>query len=177
MCENCSLKSRSHLLFKKSVQENKMAVAVFATEAVIGEAVAIEKRDGVQIIASFTKLPPGKHGFHIHVAGDLRGEGCAGACAHWHVGKPANHGSHPSIGARERHTGDLGNIERTGVYRYFLRGIKARELWGRSLIVHADEDDLGLGNHEDSKTTGHSGARIACAIFGRVMCTRKTRKR
>jgi Cu-Zn family superoxide dismutase len=41
------------------------------------------------------------------------------------------------------------------------------DLWGRSAIVHADEDDLGLGDHEDSGTTGHSGARIGCAIFGR----------
>jgi Cu-Zn family superoxide dismutase len=49
-----------------------------------------------------------------------------------------------------------------------LAGVRARELWGRSLIVHADEDDLGLGEHDDSKTTGHSGARIACAVFGRA---------
>jgi Cu/Zn superoxide dismutase len=26
---------------------------------------------------------------------------------------------------------------------------------------------LGHGPHEDSKTTGHSGKRIACAIWGR----------
>jgi Cu-Zn family superoxide dismutase len=37
---------------------------------------------------------------------------------------------------------------------------------GRSIIIHEDEDDLGLGNKEDSKTTGHSGARIACSVIG-----------
>jgi Cu-Zn family superoxide dismutase len=37
------------------------------------------------------------------------------------------------------------------------------------VIVHADEDDLGRGEAEDSKTTGHSGKRIACAIIGRTM--------
>jgi Cu-Zn family superoxide dismutase len=42
------------------------------------------------------------------------------------------------------------------------------DLWGRSVIVHADPDDLGKGPFEDSPTTGHSGARIACAVFGRV---------
>jgi hypothetical protein len=26
---------------------------------------------------------------------------------------------------------------------------------------------LGKGPHSDSKTTGHSGVRMACAIFGR----------
>jgi Cu-Zn family superoxide dismutase len=43
------------------------------------------------------------------------------------------------------------------------------DLWGRSIIVHADKDDLGLGDAEDSSTTGHSGKRIACAIIGRTM--------
>ena len=171
-----------------------MAVAVFSTEDVVGHTVAADTRGGIEIVATFTKLPPGKHGFHIHVAGDLRGEGCAGACSHWHVGKPCDHGPGPApapapaSASAPRHTGDLGNVElpkgkQTVTYRYFLAGVKARELWGRSLIVHADEDDLGLGDHDDSKTTGHSGARIACSVFGRpASCTverkiKKTRKR
>jgi Cu-Zn family superoxide dismutase len=53
-------------------------------------------------------------------------------------------------------------------YSYFLSNVKPHDLYGRSLIVHADKDDLGRGAHEDSGTTGHSGARIACAIFGRA---------
>ena len=32
--------------------------------------------------------------------------------------------------------------------------------------VLADEDDLGRGGHEDSKTTGHAGARLACGTIG-----------
>jgi Cu-Zn family superoxide dismutase len=60
----------------------------------------------------------------------------------------------------------------------FLRGITVEDLYGRSLIVHADPDDLGKGKEEDSKTTGHSGKRIACAIIGRTVtpCQGKTRK-
>ena len=159
-----------------------MAVAVFATSDVVGESVASDVAGGMEIVATFTKLPPGKHGFHIHVAGDLRGVGCAGACSHWHSGPLRDHGSDPKSG----HTGDLGNVEINGArevrskYRYFLAGVKAVDLWGRSLIVHADEDDLGLGDHDDSKITGHSGARIACAIWGRAKpCRpkRTTRKR
>jgi Cu-Zn family superoxide dismutase len=52
--------------------------------------------------------------------------------------------------------------------RFLLKGLKAADFFGRSVIVHADPDDLGRGPHEDSKTTGHSGKRIACAIIGRV---------
>jgi Cu-Zn family superoxide dismutase len=145
-----------------------MAVAVFRQKDIQGEAVAEATAEGVRLLVTWTRLPPGKHGFHIHRAGDLRGEGCKLACDHWHVGAPAVHGG-PR--AKERHTGDLGNVEirsSRSQYSYFLEGVSPADLWGRALIVHADEDDLGRGPHEDSKTTGHSGARIGCAIFGRL---------
>ena len=142
-----------------------VAVAVFRTPEIVGEAVATKERGGVRLRATFTSLPPGKHGFHIHTAGDLRGEGCQGACDHFHKGAESSHGDKPGT-HRARHTGDLGNIT-VGTYSYFLANLKPEELWGRALIVHADEDDLGLGSHEDSAFTGHSGARIGCAIFGR----------
>lgn len=160
-----------------------MAVAVFKQQNIQGEAEATSEGKGTRLKAVFTQLPKGKHGFHIHVAGDLRGEGCAGACDHYHVGKPADHGGRPTRPSRlhGRHSGDLGNIELKGSkasYSYYLPDIKPCDLWGRSLIIHADEDDLGNGPHEDSKTTGHSGARIGCAIFGRLAPCKgsKTRK-
>ncbi len=161
------------------------AVAVFQQPNIQGSAVATRTAGGTRLDVTFMQLPPGAHGFHIHVAGDLRGSGCGGACAHWHVGRgrgvhggpPGSHGS--------RHTGDLGNIEiPDGASEvrasYMLHGVSPSDLWGRTLIVHEGPDDLGLGGHEDSLTTGHSGARIGCAIFGRTMeCGggRKTRKR
>ncbi len=155
------------------------AVAVFKSDLIVGEAVAKQKSAAIQLDVFFSKLPSGKHGFHIHTAGDLRGEGCKGACSHWHKGSAADHGDY-----KKGHTGDLGNIElganKTFRRRYMISGCKVEELWGRTLIVHEDEDDLGHGGHDDSKTTGHSGARIGCAIFGRIMgCNTpsKTRKR
>jgi len=159
-----------------------MAVAVFNTSDIVGNTVFTDTPKGVDVKATFSKLPKGKHGFHIHNAGDLRGEGCLGACTHFHVGPPANHGSRPHPTKHiERHVGDLGNIElktKQANYHYVLKGIKIEDLWGRSLIVHEDEDDLGLGEEDDSKTTGHSGKRIGCAIIGRAkMCeVKKTRK-
>jgi Cu-Zn family superoxide dismutase len=149
-----------------------MAVAVFKDPAVTGEAIATPRGRGTALRVKFTALPPGKHGFHIHVAGDLRGEGCTGACSHLHIGAPATHGGRPGTRRANRHSGDLGNVEQRGHgparYSFFLSDLKPEDLWGRTLIVHADEDDLGTGPHEDSKTTGHSGARIGCAIFGRL---------
>ena len=146
-------------------------VAVFHGPRVIGEVIFHQRRNGVIIEASFTKMPSGKHGFHIHKAGDLRGHGCQLACDHWHKGAPTKHGGPPESEG-PRHTGDLGNIElkegqKEARYEYFLRNIKVDELYGRSIIVHADEDDLGEGDAEDSHTTGHSGARIACVLIGR----------
>ena len=37
---------------------------------------------------------------------------------------------------------------------------------GRSIIIHEGVDDLGKGGFDDSKTTGHAGARLACGIIG-----------
>ncbi|KAI8818767.1 uncharacterized protein EV422DRAFT_536762 [Fimicolochytrium jonesii] len=32
------------------------------------------------------------------------------------------------------------------------------------MVIHALEDDLGLGNAVTSRTTGNAGARVACGI-------------
>ena len=151
-----------------------MAVAVFDTK-VVGEVLFNNTPKGCSVRAIFTKLPPGEHGFHIHKAGDLRGEGCKGACDHYHIGPPQNHGGPPG-GPKgpggQRHTGDLGNISGHFERSYYLAGVRVEDLWGRSVIVHADPDDYGRGGEIDSHTTGHSGARIACAIIGRLKgCT------
>ncbi len=156
-----------------------MAVAVFNTNKIVGTAVAQQKGRSIQLKVEFVKLPAGPHGFHIHTAGDLRAAGCQGACSHWHKGPAADHGDFG-----HGHTGDLGNIELVAdkfKKTYIIHGCCVEELWGRTLIIHEDEDDLGLGDHDDSKTTGHSGARIGCAIFGRLAgcqgTAKKTRKR
>lgn len=156
------------------------AVAVFQQPTIQGEVLFLAKQGGVEVHATFTKLPTGLHGFHIHKAGDLRGEGCKGACEHFDLGHNEHGGAPGSDGPR--HTGDLGNIRGPRCsHRYFLKNLRVDDLFGRSVIVHQDEDDLGKGDHEDSKTTGHSGARIGCAIIGRVSCEhqsggKKTRK-
>jgi superoxide dismutase, Cu-Zn family len=154
------------------------AVAYFPGPNVIGEVVIRDVPQGCRIKATFSKLPAGLHGFHIHNAGDLRGEGCQGACEHFHKGPPALHGGPPTQKG-QRHTGDLGNIEGPCEKTYTLLGVSTDELFGRSVIVHEDEDDLGKGPFEDSTETGHAGKRMACAIIGRIKspsCQKTTRK-
>lgn len=152
-------------------------VCVFDTKDVKGDVLLLQRKNGVLLQSTFTKLPSGKHGYHIHKAGDLRGEGCKLACDHWHKGPSTDHGGSPTMEG-PRHTGDLGNIEGVGkTVEHFLRGVTVEELFGRSIIVHADADDYGKGGHEDSKTTGHSGARIACAVIGRTLEACQTRKK
>ena len=156
------------------------AVAVFSgTNGVEGSVLFTTHPHGCRIVADFLKLPEGEHGFHIHRAGDLRGEGCQGACDHYHKGKAQHHGGPPSHKGN-RHTGDLGNI-RGPFFRssYILKDVAVHELYGRSVIVHEDADDYGKGGQENSLTTGNSGKRIGCAIIGRIdtpNCVKKTRK-
>ena len=116
-----------------------------------------------------TKYKNSSHGIHIHEAGDLSDK-CMGACAHFN---PYNK-KHGGPTSNERHVGDLGNIrfDARGVAKFRmedslvkLRGTKANVI-GRSLVIHEDMDDLGMGNHNDSLTTGHAGKRITCAVIG-----------
>ena len=148
-----------------------MAVAVFDLRNIKGTVLFRETRTKVIVSAFFTKLPPGEHGFHIHEAGDLREKGCMGACSHFdNSEEPQNHGGPPGTPG-QRHTGDLGNISLVGgkcEQEYILKGVQLSDLYGRSMIVHADKDDYGLGGFEDSLKTGHAGARLACAIIGRA---------
>ncbi len=109
------------------------------------------------------------HAMHIHEAGDLRDK-CMGACAHFNP----YHKNHGGIDSKERHVGDLGNIlsDKNGNVVMILtdkliklHGTKCNII-GRSVVIHENEDDLGLGGHDDSLTTGHAGGRIACAVIG-----------
>jgi Cu-Zn family superoxide dismutase len=128
-------------------------------------------KNEVKININIEGLPKNSiHGIHIHEAGDLSDGQCMNACQHFN---PYNK-THGGIDSKERHVGDLGNIEtdKNGKVNIILidkliklRGTKANII-GRSVVIHEDKDDLGLGNFPDSKTTGHSGKRIACAVIG-----------
>lgn len=49
------------------------------------------------------------------------------------------------------------------------RLVNISDVLGRSFVVHAGVDDLGLGEGdkaEESKKTGNAGARLACGTIG-----------
>lgn len=118
----------------------------------------------VEVTVNVTGLPPGSHGFHIHQYGDIS-KGCASAGGHYNPLSMNHGGPNSSV----RHVGDLGNIvaNADGIvlhcrkyHNFTLHG--THSILGRSIIIHADEDDYGLGGHSDSLKTGHAGARLAC---------------
>eukprot|EP00931_Biecheleriopsis_adriatica_P084119 TRINITY_DN5783_c0_g2_i1.p1 TRINITY_DN5783_c0_g2~~TRINITY_DN5783_c0_g2_i1.p1 ORF type:complete len:203 (+),score=35.64 TRINITY_DN5783_c0_g2_i1:60-611(+) len=118
----------------------------------------------------------GLHGFHIHEKADFS-NGCLSAGPHYN---PFNK-THGAPEDEERHVGDLGNLtmDKNGnsTGSMFDRLVKLdgpTSVIGRSVMVHADPDDLGRGDNSKaneagppqngfvSKITGNAGARIAC---------------
>uniref|UniRef100_A0A8F2Q167 Superoxide dismutase [Cu-Zn] n=1 Tax=Lasioderma serricorne TaxID=295660 RepID=A0A8F2Q167_9COLE len=148
----------------------KKAVCVLNGEIVRGT-VYFEQADPeapVKITGEIRGLDQGLHGFHIHEFGDNT-NGCISAGAHFNP----HCEEHGGPGDETRHVGDLGNIEagEDGVAEVKLcdRMISLdgeHGILGRTLVVHADPDDLGQGGHELSKTTGNAGARLACGVIG-----------
>lgn len=113
---------------------------------------------------NITGLTEGMHGFHIHELADFS-QGCASALGHYNpFGR-----THGGPKDEERHVGDLGNImaDENGnaageITDHLVKLYGDTSIIGRSVMVHAGEDDLGVGGYIDSLTTGHAGARVAC---------------
>ena len=124
-----------------------------------------------RITGQFKGLTPGKHGFHIHQFGNLL-QGCTTAGPHYN---PFNK-THGGPTSEVRHVGDLGNVEagENGEATYdwedhLITLYGQYSVLGRSCVLHANEDDLGLGGHALSSTTGNAGGRVACGVIGTCM--------
>ena len=108
--------------------------------------------------------PNTKHGFHIHEKGDLSSADLSSAGNHFNPGGH-KHGGPESPMA---HAGDLGNVtaDASGNVRADLtaRGItlepgKDNSIVGKSVLVHAKEDDL------KTDPSGNSGGRVAGGVI------------
>ncbi|XP_029839111.2 superoxide dismutase [Cu-Zn]-like isoform X2 [Ixodes scapularis] len=122
----------------------------------------------VMINGEIVGLTPGDHGLHVHSFGDLT-NGCTSTGTHFNP----MHKHHGAPEDRERHVGDLGNINAdvTGKARVYISDsmislVGHHDIIGRALVVHALPDDLGRGGTDESKATGSSGSRLACCIVG-----------
>ena len=135
--------------------------------------------DETHITIALNGLKPGKHALHIHEKGDPTQ--CCGKLGGHYNPFNKNHGPRTNIKNdlrtniknEERHVGDLGNITIdkdgycfTSFTDPMIKLSGPYSVIGRSFVVHENEDDLGLTNHPESKTTGNSGPRIAYGIIG-----------
>ena len=120
-----------------------------------------KKKKQVLVKAEITGLKPNKeYGFHIHQYGDCRENG-KNAGAHWN---PKGH-AHGSPDSPKRHWGDLGNLKANAKGKAVYENTVKMCLYktgGRSLIIHANKDDL------KSQPSGNAGPYIACGVVGYI---------
>ena len=132
----------------------------------VGVATLIQQPDGVRIVVTGYRLPPGVHGLHIHAVGQCQPPEFTTAGAHFNpTGK--KHGTQNPEGA---HAGDLPNlnVQASGeggidtVTKAVTLGPGPTSLFGdngTSMVIHAAADDM------KTDPTGNSGGRIACGVI------------
>ena len=144
------------------------AVALLESKSgssVKGEVHFMQQKDGVLVHADVTGLSAGLHGFHIHETGDCSAEDASSAGGHFNP-QAEQHGA-PT--AEHHHAGDFGNVvaDETGAGKYervlnFISLSGADSIIGKSVVVHADADDMA------SQPAGNSGQRVACGVVAKL---------
>jgi Cu-Zn family superoxide dismutase len=121
---------------------------------------------GVSISATFSKLPPGTHAFHIHTTGTCTPPDFTSAGGHFNPGGKQHGKDNPN----GHHAGDLLNFEADakgdGRISYTVPDVTLDEAptslfhsGGTALVVHAAADDY------KTDPAGSAGARIACGVI------------
>merc|ERR1719318_554364 len=130
--------------------------------------------DTVRIVGKITGLSAGKHGFSVYEFGST-GNNCLDAGGHFNP----DHTEHSGPGSdwEHCHAGDLGNIITDINGDAYVDIVDmvitlgnggSRDVNTRTIVVHADEDDLGLGTGDleaESKLTGNAGERLSCGVI------------
>lgn len=154
---------------RRTAEEKMSAAVALLRSSTTGEAVGMftftrvpNRKDVVCVMGAVEGIGAGKHGLHIHEFGDST-NGCVSAGEHY---DPHRSGHHGGVEGPHRHAGDLGNVEPPTYGPVHVHGLSVESIVGRSLVLHAGEDDLGLVGDAESLRTGNSGPRIACAVIG-----------
>jgi Cu-Zn family superoxide dismutase len=116
----------------------------------------------VKVEGEIAGLNPGRHGFHLHEKGDCSAPDAASAGAHFNPAAKKHGGTEGA----ERHGGDLGNVtaneygkaEVSVMVDGISVGTGPNGVVGKSVVVHADPDDL------KTDPGGNSGDRIGCGV-------------
>ena len=124
----------------------------------------IETPEGIKVVADIQGLTPGnKHGFHIHEFGDCTDVNALSAGDHYNPTEEPHGGPEDD----RRHVGDFGNVEADEQGNAHFERVDPiislegpNSIIGRSVVVHAEEDDL------TSQPSGDAGARWACGVIG-----------
>ncbi len=149
----------------EAVHINEAVALLAPTKAsggnVSGTIVLKQEKGHVLVTGEVTGLKPGKHGFHIHMFGDLRSADGMSLGGHYN---PQGH-PHGGPESKEHHEGDLGNItaDDQGIAKVNVKaeGVELHHIIGRSVVVHANEDDF-----KTQQPPGNAGARIAAGVIG-----------
>ncbi|KAJ2794646.1 Superoxide dismutase [Cu-Zn] [Coemansia helicoidea] len=128
-----------------------------------------ENESSPVVISGFINgLHPGQHGLHIHQYGDII-NGCESVGRHFNPLKK----THGAPTDENRHMGDLGNVTADGggtaKFKFTDSQVTLFGIYsviGRTVVVHAYEDDLGKGGDEQSTITGHTGPGLAWGVIG-----------
>ena len=128
-----------------------------------------DSKQGLRIMPQLANLPPGDHGFHVHVNPDCgpgngpNGQPAAGMAAAGHY-DPANTGKH--LGPHgEGHKGDMPvlTVDRRGNARkvVIVPHLTVADVKSRSIMIHAGGDNY---SDQPAPLSG-GGARIACGVI------------
>ncbi len=127
----------------------------------IGRIYAEDTFHGVLFTPDLHDLPPGIHGFHIHIYPDCSNLGQA---AGGHL-DPQHSEQHRGPFAKRGHLGDLPTLvvdqDGTATLAMFAPRFHLSTISGHSLMIHA-----GADNYSDTPNKlGGGGARIACGVI------------
>lgn len=158
----CFLASAQTMAFAENISIPMYLVSEAGQGKSIGSVAVQKAKCGVLFTPNLHDLPPGAHGFHVHMNPSCDDNGMA-AGGHF---DPAQTGQHKGP-YDHGHQGDLPVlvVDKSGHATLPVLAPKftLETLHGHSLIIHAGSD-----NYSDTpEKLGGGGARIACGIISK----------